>query len=183
MDLPQPTGSVFPVRPSLDHLLAMGDDEEDNESEEQEQKSGQVLAVDDNVVVESANDSSLRKPEDGDEQEIAVVQNDVDDDDPSEMTEPQQHQQQPDAQQSTGSAIQQQERSCTIKCGGKLVPSVDRESATSSELELRPPRTFQSNRTANCSRSIYIYHTQNLIRRCKTRIEDWQDSNATPSEI
>ncbi|KFB48199.1 hypothetical protein ZHAS_00016395 [Anopheles sinensis] len=107
--VPQPTGSVFPVRPSLDHLLAMGDDEDDNEPEGQKQEQEQQQACEEGEVVDSditsVDPEQLEAANEQDATAVQVDQNDVDDDEPSEMTEPQQ---QPDAQQSTGSANPQQ---------------------------------------------------------------------------
>ncbi|XP_058057978.1 breast cancer anti-estrogen resistance protein 1 isoform X1 [Anopheles bellator] len=85
------TGSVFPVRPSLDHLLAMADD-----LEEPCQEEGQGPGTDDNRTTEGDNLTDTVPPvadgEEGEEEE------------PSEMTEPQE---QPEVQQPPGAGSNQ----------------------------------------------------------------------------
>uniref|UniRef100_A0A182FHP9 Uncharacterized protein n=1 Tax=Anopheles albimanus TaxID=7167 RepID=A0A182FHP9_ANOAL len=80
------TGSVFPVRPSLDaHLLAMGDDIE----EDLEQRP---------FIGADSHDPVITAPL------VGTDAGEIDEEEPSEITEPQE--QPPDVQQSAGSSGQ-----------------------------------------------------------------------------
>ena len=102
------TGSVFPVRPSLDHLLAMGEDDDDDDEvegacEEEMQKKPDLVPV---AVQDRCSPVLETVPEqeaDGEEPAAAADEED-DDDGASEMTELQQL---PDTQQAAGAAKEQ----------------------------------------------------------------------------
>uniref|UniRef100_A0A8W7PX90 Uncharacterized protein n=1 Tax=Anopheles coluzzii TaxID=1518534 RepID=A0A8W7PX90_ANOCL len=108
------TGSVFPVRPSLDHLLAMGEDDDDDDEvegacEEEMQKKPDLVvpgAVPDRCspVLETVPEQEA----DGEDPAAAADEED-DDDGASEMTELQQL---PDTQQSAGAAKEQKIDPC-----------------------------------------------------------------------
>uniref|UniRef100_A0A182LRB7 Uncharacterized protein n=1 Tax=Anopheles culicifacies TaxID=139723 RepID=A0A182LRB7_9DIPT len=103
------TGSVFPVRPSLDHLLAMGDDDEEEEEEEEvgeiKEKPELVQAAKDDTAGGVVTDHCSPVVEQTSDQATnGEVDDDDDDDGASELTELQQL---PDTQQPAGTAKEQ----------------------------------------------------------------------------
>ncbi|XP_053673358.1 breast cancer anti-estrogen resistance protein 1 [Anopheles nili] len=84
---PAPTGSVFPVRPSLDHLLAMGEDDEDDEQQEENTSTDVNSPLMDETIQKEMQPNEDEKP--AVESKAADDEGEDEDDGASEMTEPQ----------------------------------------------------------------------------------------------
>ncbi|XP_050073794.1 breast cancer anti-estrogen resistance protein 1 [Anopheles maculipalpis] len=107
------TGSVFPVRPSLEHLLAMGEDDDEEEEKEAgvlEEVKEKPALVHSTVIASGSSvvtDHCSPVPENSEQLEngeSTIVEDDDEDDGASELTELQQL---PDTQQPAGTAKEQ----------------------------------------------------------------------------
>uniref|UniRef100_A0A182T9P9 Uncharacterized protein n=1 Tax=Anopheles maculatus TaxID=74869 RepID=A0A182T9P9_9DIPT len=109
------TGSVFPVRPSLDHLLAMGEDDDEEEEEKKQEETVVDEMKEKPVLVHPtivgtggvATDHCAPVPENSAQIENGESTTEVDDDEDDGASELTELQQLPDTQQPAGTAKEQ----------------------------------------------------------------------------